>query len=179
MFREKVPVYSAVLICYLGLISLFRWPFGFEIVWWWFGGLFGLFLYNLDHVIYLLWQAPKEVTAIEFKKLLVERKIKNAFALLCQTNQERTRLVGHSVIFQLALVVVTFFAVSSTASLFGKGLVMGMFFYSLINQGQLLLKGKGLLSWFWQVGFKISAKAEAFYFLGLLVLLFFFSRYLI
>ena len=82
-------------------------------------------------------------------------------------------------IFQLVLVVLAFFALSSSNSLFGKGMVIGLFLYSLINQGLALAREGNLDSWFWQVGIKPDKKGEAFYYLLLVLVLLYFSWMLI
>lgn len=179
MFRKQAPFYSATLLVYLGIITLLSWPIPWQLSFFWVGGFFGLLLYNLDHVAYLLWQAPEAATAVKFRQLSKERRFRETFTLLEETSQERKRLVGHSVIFQIVLVVLAFFAVSSTASYFGKGMVMGMFLYSLVNQGLLLLRGRDLTNWLWQVRIKPSRKGEAIYFLILVVLFVFFSLMII
>lgn len=179
MFKKEAPVYSAALIIYLAVITLLSWPLQWPMALFWLGGFLGLLLYNLDHLVYLLWQSPDEPTALEFKQLLKSRRFKGAANLLVRTCQERKRLVGHSVIFQAVLVALTFFTLSSTASYLGKGLVMGLFFYALINQGRHLARGGDLSSWFWQVNIKPTRKGEAIYFLALLFILAYFSWMLI
>lgn len=179
MFNRRAPTYAAILIIYLVIITLLRWSWQWQWGLFWLGGFFGLLLYDFDHVVYLLWQAPEEPTSILFKQILRERRGKEAFRLLEQTAGQRTRLVAHSVIFQGCLLVLAFFTVSSTYSFFGQGMMMGLFLHSLIYQGRLLLADQGLASWFWQTGVRISTKAEAFYYLGLVVFFIFFSGYLI
>ncbi|MBN1263630.1 MAG: hypothetical protein JW991_04715 [Candidatus Pacebacteria bacterium] len=179
MFKKNAPVYSAFLIGYLCLITLLRWQFHWQLVFLWLGGFLGLLIYNLDHVTYLLWQNPEGETAVRFRQLTTQRRFKEAFALLTDTCGERKRLVGHSVVFQATLLAVSFFAVSSTNSLFGKGLVMAMLLYSLINQGMLLANGSSLANWFWQVRIKRSSKIEAFYYLGMVLFFLLFSWMLI
>ena len=179
MFRKKARTYSAALLVYLVVITLLRWPLQWEMALFWLGSFFGLLLYNLDHVAYLLWQEPQEPTAIRFKELMVKRRFKEGLTLLDTTCSQRKRLVGHSVVFQAVLVILTYFAVSSTASFFGRGLAIGLFFYSLVHQGLLLAKGENLSSWFWQVDIKLTPKGEALYFLALLIILFYFSWMLV
>ncbi|HUW21853.1 MAG TPA: hypothetical protein VMW41_04270 [Candidatus Bathyarchaeia archaeon] len=179
MFRQKAPVYSAVLLIYLGLVTFLRWQFKIEIVFFWLGGFAGLLLYNLDQVVYLVWQDPNSLTTGKLKTLVNQRRFKESLDLLSDTCDERKHLVAHSVVFQIALVALTFFAISSTASLFGKGLVIGLFLYSLINQGLLLVQGKSMACWFWQLGIKLTRRAEACYFLSLVIILFLFTLLLI
>ncbi|MFC1790831.1 hypothetical protein ACFLZP_05125 [Patescibacteria group bacterium] len=179
MLKKDIPLYSAVLIIYLSIISLLYWQLSWAVVLLWLGASLGLVLYNLDHLAYLLWQVPGSQTALEFRRLLVKGDFKNGFSLLEKTCYQRDRLVGHSVVFQLVLMVLTLFTLSSTVSPFGKGLVMGLFLYSLINQGLLLLRGKSIDCWFWQLKMKLGQAGEAFYFIGVLFVFFFFSRLLI
>lgn len=179
MFKKEAPIYSAVLLIYLVLITIIGWRIEWRTGFFWLGGFVGMLLYNLDHLVYLLWQNPETSTSAELQRLLKERRFKEALNLLSTTAGQREQLVGHSVIFFSVLIILTFFTLSSTYSLFGKGLVVGLYLYAVVNQGLLLIRSRDLSSWFWQVGLKPNYKGQAFYFLGLVLILIYFTRYLV
>jgi len=177
--KRKIEIYSAVLLVWLVAVTLIRWRFTWDLIPLWLGGFFGLAIYGLDHLIYFFWQEPEPSLVEKLRGLVVARRFKEILAFLVETAPNRTRLVGHSVIFQGVLVVLAFFALSSTASLFGKGMAMGLFLYSLINQGSLLLNKKSLKSWFWQVEIKLSDNGEVFFYLSLVLIFLLFSWMLV
>lgn len=177
--RREVRNYSAILIIYLVLLTLLRWRFEWQMVLFWLGAFLGLAIYNLDHLVYLFGQFPEDENTARLKQFLMGKDYKGGFNLLVETAPERKQLVGHSVIFQAVLVILTFFAVTSSASFFGRGLVMGMLLYSIVNQGLLITRGQGLGSWFWQTGIRLDQRGEAFYFLILGLVFLFLSRLLI
>jgi hypothetical protein len=179
VFKKEIRVYAAVLLIYLVVVTLLHWPPVWQMAFFWLGGFFGLLLYNFDHVVYLLWQSPSEEAALKFKELLRQRSFGGMLRLLVETKGERRRLVGHSVIFQAVLVILAYFTLSSTVSFFGKGMVMGLFGYSLIHQGWLFVKGRRLSEWFWQLDLSLTPASEALYYLVLIVLFFLFSWRLI
>ncbi len=179
MWRKKVTTYSSILLVYLVVITILRWQIAWRWLFFWLGGFMGLALFNLDHLVYLLWQVPDDPNTPVLKRLLKERKVMPILDFLSKTTPSRSRLVAHSIIFQLALVVLGFFALTSTAGIFGKGLMIGLFLYPLIAQGGALLRGEDIAGWFWQVGKVPERRHQAFYYLGMLAVFLIFSLLLI
>ncbi|KKP47487.1 MAG: hypothetical protein UR39_C0004G0043 [Candidatus Woesebacteria bacterium GW2011_GWA1_33_30] len=106
------------------LFSFSYWPF-------YVGGLFGLFMPNLDHVLHIFVFKPFELTSQRVKLLINEKRYKEGFILLYDTMGERKDLIFHSVNFQIIFTILTFWVISSSSSLFGRGLVLG-FYLSLV-----------------------------------------------
>lgn len=106
------------------LFSLSYWPF-------YVGGLIGLFMPNLDHLLYVFVFKPLELTSQRAKLLISEKRYKEVITLLYDTKEERKDLIFHSTNFQLIFTVLTFWVISSSGNLFGRGLVLG-FFLSLV-----------------------------------------------
>ena len=106
------------------LFSFSYWPF-------YVGGLFGLFMPNLDHVLHIFVFKPFELTSQRVKLLINEKRYKEGFILLYDTMGERKDLIFHSVNFQIIFTILTFWVISSSSSLFGRGLVFG-FYLSLV-----------------------------------------------
>lgn len=106
------------------LFSISFWPF-------YVGGLIGLFMPNLDHLLYVFVFRPMDLTSQRVRLLINEKRYKEALILLYDTKDERKDLIFHSTNFQLIFAVLTFWVISSSGSLFGKGLVLG-FYLSLV-----------------------------------------------
>ena len=97
------------------------------------------------------------------------------------TTNERCRLPFHNALFQVILLVLCFFVLTSTNNLFGSGLVMGMMLHLLKDEvGELLSRQEEhLKKWlFWQISFEISFDQQKL-FVVLMVLFFVFLNFLL
>ncbi len=103
------------------LYSLNYWPL-------YVGGLVGLFMPNIDHLLHVFVLKPQELTSLRVTALFKNKQIKEAITLLYDTREERKDLMFHTVMYQLIFAVLTFWVVSSSGNLFARGLVLG---YSL------------------------------------------------
>lgn len=119
------------------LVTLFNKLFSFSYWPFYVGGLIGLFMPNLDHLLYVFVFKPLELTSQRVKLLISEKRYKEAINLLYDTKDERKDLIFHSTNFQLIFAVLTFWVISSSGNLFGRGLVLG-FFLSLVIKSRLL-----------------------------------------
>ncbi len=95
------------------------------------GGIVGLFLSYLDHLLHVFIFNPQELTSQRVLMLTKEKRYKEALILLYSTRDERSNLVFHSINFQLIFAALTFWVVSSSGSLFSRGLVLS-YFLSLV-----------------------------------------------
>ncbi len=99
----------------------------------WIGGLFGLFLPDLDHLIYI-YTRPQELTSKRVGMHTDKKEIWKAVALLYDTRSERKNLIFHTVFFQVLFVILTFWIMSSSGSMFGRGLVFSFAIHLLVDQ---------------------------------------------
>ncbi|MEK7536234.1 MAG: hypothetical protein AAB559_00445 [Patescibacteria group bacterium] len=88
------------------------------------GGLVGLFMSNLDHLLHVFVFNPQELTSLRLTQLVKNRQYKDATKLLYDTKDERNNLIFHTTNFQIIFTVLTFWVVSSSGSLFVRGLVL-------------------------------------------------------
>lgn len=90
-------------------------------------GLFlGTFLLDLDHLVYWFFLKPDLPESKKAKEYWQKKDFKNLLSLLGENHKTHTSLVFHHFLFQALFLVVTFFVLTSTASVFGKGLVLAM-----------------------------------------------------
>lgn len=106
--------------------SLPYWPF-------WLGGIVGTILPDIDHIIYL-YLKPQELTTQRVNFLLDSREIKRVFILLYETRSERNSLIFHTVLFQLIFLVVTFWILTSSGSIFAQGIVLAFALHLVVDQ---------------------------------------------
>ena len=110
-----------------GWFSLSYWPF-------WVGGIVGTVLPDIDHFLYVLFLQPQELTSRRVSYMLGKREIWQAIRLLYDTRSERSNLIFHTITFQLIFAVLTFWVMTSSASLFGRGLVLAFSLHLLIDR---------------------------------------------
>jgi len=97
----------------------------------------------------------------QFKLAPISKKLST---LINYETQSLENKITHSVIFQVALFLFTFFVISSASSLIGKGIVLSIGLMILWDQGQSLYKNQQINSWFWQIKTNISRVAQQSYF---------------
>ncbi len=166
-------------IIFLAILSLLHWQEKWQLIGLWAGGLIGTFLLDLDHLIYCFFQNPHELTPQRLRHYLQQGQYKYSLALLFETQKERKRLIFHSLLFQIVLLVAVFFVLTSSAGLLGKGLVLVLFLQSLISQFDEFLKTGKMDSWFWQLKISLPSNFQALYLLLMFLIFFGFSLFLI
>ncbi len=100
----------------------------------WLGGIVGTILPDIDHIIYFYFVSPTELTSQRFNFLAQKKEIGRMVQLLYETRSERGGLIFHSILFQLIFAVLTFLMMTSSGSIFGKGLVLAFFLHLVIDQ---------------------------------------------
>jgi len=159
MLKREVTSHLLVTLAWLGIVTLLRWSWHWNLILLWLGGLAGTFLLDIDHLLYTLWIYPQELTSIRVRNLIEQRRFKDALILLADTHEERFKFAFHNALFQPILYVVCFFVLTSTGSLFGASLVMAMALHLLKDELEPLLLGREeyLRKWlFWQIKTEVS-----------------------
>jgi hypothetical protein len=121
-------------------LSLNYWPF-------WLGGLVGVILPDLDHLIYVYFIKPTDLSSQRVNYLVNKKQIWRSVQLLYETRSERRGLVFHTIFFQIIFLVLTFWIMSSSSSLFGRGLVLSFALHISIDQLVDLVDMKHLGNW--------------------------------
>jgi len=137
--KRQILIRFAFLTSVLILVSVFKhwlalafWPF-------WLGGVWGLFIPDIDHLVYVFFLGPQEVTSQRVVYLLGSRKITEAFRLLYETRAERTDLVLHSNFALAVILIFSFWMLTSSGSLLGVGLALGIVVHLLVDRVRLAL----------------------------------------
>lgn len=125
-------------------LSLSYWPL-------WLGGIVGSILPELDSFVYVFFVNPQELTSQRAIYLLKKRSFLETVKLLIETRFERTSLVFHSPSFILVSYLLLFWLVTSSGSIFGKGIVFAMLIHLLT--GDLVKKKYSV--WYSLAGFGI------------------------
>jgi hypothetical protein len=165
MFKKEFVIHLLSTIIWLALITLFRWSWHLNLIWFWLGGLAGAFLLDIDHLIYFFVTSPHELTSQRVRRLFEQRRFKEGLFLMANTVLERPRLSLHNALFQVILCVLALFVLTSTNNLFGAGLVMSLVLHLLEDEFQDLKKDANhLRNWlFWQFKFEVSLQGQKIY----------------
>lgn len=114
------------------------------------GGLIGLFMSYIDHLLYVFVFYPQELTSQRLNLLVKNKQYKDALVLLHDTCEERKNLIFHTLLFQIIFVILTFWVVSSSGNLFARGLVLSYFLSLVIfNLKKYIAKTEN--NFIWQV----------------------------
>lgn len=182
--QNELASHLFVFLVYFFLLSLLRFKLDGYLVWLWVGGLIGTYLLDVDHIIYWFWTHPEKEDSI--KALGITRRIrgiggireireimKELYQLLKENHQSHNRLTFHTITFQIILLVLTVYVLSSSGSYFGAGLVLAMNLHLLKDIWQdYFIKGKeGLAEWFlWQIrGWGVEGRLKEYLILVSLV----------
>jgi len=163
--REVVSHYLVTII-WLELITVLKWPIGWQLVWLWLGGLAGTFLLDIDHLIYWFFFQPEKQDSQMAKVLWQKRDFKGLLLLLGRYHDTHLRLIFHTALFQAVLFIFSFYIFTSSGSLFASGLVAALNLHLLKDEWKEYLEKKydHLKNWlFWQIKREISSETQKIY----------------
>jgi hypothetical protein len=154
MFGSEIFSHLFLILIYFVLVSLLRGNFDFSLAWLWGGALLGTFLLDIDHLLFWFWTQPEQGESIQARALVKMGNYRGLYTLLKQTHETHNRLIFHSAIFQVVLLLLAFYVLTATNNPFGIGLVMAMNLHLLKDEWFDWLKGRreALADWlFWQI----------------------------
>lgn len=105
-------------------------------VWWILGVVTGVLILFFDRVVYT-YSYPGAQISQQFNWYIKEKKYLSAIDSLYARRLEQERLAFRSALFMTIWVPLAFFALTSTAGLFGKGVVMGLMAHILNDAWRL------------------------------------------
>lgn len=172
--RREFFVHLAFLLSFYILISIFRgwlsfsyWPF-------WLGGVVSAFLPDVDHLIYIYFLRPQELNSQRAAHLLGQKDVVGAVSLLSDTRGDREKLVFHTAIFQIVFLVLTFFVVTSSGSLFGYGIVLSFCLHFVVDQA-FDIKDGTWGRWFTNLPFVVGRENFKKYWIVMIAVIFVFG----
>lgn len=132
--RRELFIHFAFWFSFFILLTLVKNVFNLNYWSFWVGGLIGTFLPDIDHLLHVWLIKPAELTSIRFNQMIEKRSIKRGIELLYETRNERKNLIFHSNFFQVIFFIVTFWLMSSSGSIFGKGLALAFALHLSVDQ---------------------------------------------
>jgi hypothetical protein len=132
--KREVMIHLISLLLFFFFVSLARGWVNIKFYPFWIGGLIGTVLPDIDHIIYVYLMRPYELTSQRLNTTFQKREFFNFFELLAITSSERKDLIFHTAQFQILFLIFTFWAIFSSISLVGRGIVLGFTLHLLTDQ---------------------------------------------
>ncbi len=172
--KKEFIIHFSFLISFFIFITLVRGWFSVNYLSFWLGGLLGTLVIDVDHLIYVYFLKPHELTSQRVDSLLKKRQVKKTFELLTVTRSERTELIFHTVYFQIIFLLFAFLVVTSSGSILGRGLVLAASLHLLIDQVIDYFETGDIRNWFKDLPIKLDKKQTSWYMVlvGLVILVF-------
>ncbi len=163
--KKEVLTHFFFLISFFIFISLLRRYFALEYLLFWAGGVVGTILPDIDHLLYVYLLRPYELTSQRTQSLVARKEFFKTLNLLATTRSERRRLIFHTAFFQGIFLVLAFLVLTSSGSLFGRGLVLGFLLHLLVDQLIDFFELEHLDNWFYQLNISLGKEKALFYWL--------------
>ncbi|MCH7730259.1 metal-dependent hydrolase [Patescibacteria group bacterium] len=176
--RKEVFIHLSFLFTFFILMHLAKGWFSFSFYPLWIGGILGTFLPDIDHLLYVYLIKPEELNSLRIKELISKRKFASTIKALFEGRRARGELIFHTVLFQLLFLVLTFLIITSSGSIFGRGLVLGLGLHLLVDQLVDFLDLGSLENWFRQFPLVVDRQKDILYWVGNVIVLLFFAFFL-
>lgn len=146
--KKEIFIHFAFFVSLFIFVSIARGYLSFSSWQFFLGGLVGTILPDIDHLLYVFFLKPQELTSQRVSYMVGKKDIWGGLELLAETRSERTKLIFHTATFQLIFLVLTFFVLTSSGSLMGRGLVLAFFLHLIVDQAVDLEATGSLSNWF-------------------------------
>ncbi|QQS39233.1 hypothetical protein IPM62_01290 [Candidatus Woesebacteria bacterium] len=175
--KKEIIVHIVFLLAFFLLISIYKtfslsleignsnW-FTAEYLIFWLGGVIGMLMVFSDHFIYTYFLRPDEPSSQQAKSLISERKYLQAVDFLVKSHKTLDNLVFHNANFQSIFLLFGFFVITSTASILGRGIVLGFLLHLIIDMLRDLIETKSTDRWFTKFPVSLTFEQKRWY-LGL------------
>lgn len=176
--RKETIIHFIFFISFFLFASLVRGWFEVPYIFFWLGGLVGTLLPEVDHLIYIYFLNPQEHTSLRVMHKVSIKDITGVFSLLADTRTERKNLVFHTALFQLVFVILSFLVITSSGSIFGRGLVLAFLIHLLIDQIIDYVEIGNLNNWFRILKISLDNEKTRIYISVVAVIVLFFGFFL-
>lgn len=112
------------------------------------GIIIGTLLPDIDHLIYVYYLRPYEVTSQRAIYGVQKGELVKTWELLASTRSERKHLILHTALFQTIFIVLSFLIITSSASILGRGIVIAFMLHLVVDQALDIKQSGSLANWF-------------------------------
>ncbi|OGM75532.1 hypothetical protein A2210_00340 [Candidatus Woesebacteria bacterium RIFOXYA1_FULL_40_18] len=173
--KKELFTHFAFLISFFILVSIFRGYFSLPFWPFWVGGILGTLMPDLDHFLYVYFLRPQELTSQRVNYMLGKGEVFKTLDLLAETRYERTKLIFHTIFFQVIFFILSFLVISSSGSIFGRGLVLAFLLHLSIDQIIDLKETGGFSNWMRDMPFVLDRTRTIYYVIATLLIILLFG----
>lgn len=171
MGKDKFNKFIGLVILLIVLTITKGW-FDYYYVFVWTGVLIGYYLPFIDHLFYAYFLRPGSAVSVNIRRLVSSKKIRELIVYVNDTKNEREKLIIHTAYFQIVFLLLTFFILTSSGSLFGRGLVYGFSLRLFVEQILSYIKTGKIDEWFAEMQVSMDPhKTRAYLYANALVVL--------
>jgi len=172
--KREVLIHSSFLFTFFIFVHLVKKWFSLSYYPFWIGGILGTILPDIDHLLYVSVIKPQEPLSLKVREMFKNKQYVLAIKLLESGRGSLVGLVFHSAGFQLLFVILAFLVVTSSGSIFGRGLVLAFSLHLLVDQLSDLMASGNLNGWFKRFPFVFDKDKQVLYWVAnaLVVLIF-------
>ncbi len=161
--KKELFIHFAFWFSFFVLVILLKHYFNWSVLLFVLGGLIGIVLPDLDHLIYAYFVHPQDLSSQRIDYLVKSKDLRRGAELLYETRSERRGLIFHSILFQGLFFIVLFWVLSSSGSLLGRGVALSFALHLAVDQLIDLTEMKSLENWFTNLHFKPDPKQSKNY----------------
>jgi len=176
--KKDLLTHFSFFVAFFIFISIFRGWLKLDFLPFWFGGIIGSILPDIDHLIYVYLVKSHEPVSQAVDNLISNSKFKKTWDLLALKRSKRVDLIFHTAYFQLIFLIFAFLVITSSGSLLGTGIVVAFSLHLLIDQLIDLTETKNLDNWFRKVITISNEKQRNWYLVTNIVILLIFGFFL-
>jgi hypothetical protein len=161
--KRELFIHFAIWFSFFVFVTLVKHYLNFSYWPFWLGGILGIILPDIDHLIYVYFVKPQDLTSQRVGYLVNKKEIGRSVELLYETRNERKDLIFHSVFFQVIFLILAFWMMSSSGSFFGRGLVLSFALHLSVDQIIDLTELKSFDNWLKNLPIYISFGSAKIY----------------
>lgn len=173
--KKELLIHFSFLISFFIFVSLVRSWLSLSYWQFWVGGLIGTLLPDLDHLLYVYFLKPQDLTSQRAAYMMGKKEFIKTVELLSETRYERTRLIFHTALFQIIFLIFSFLVITSSGSMLGRGIVLAFMLHLVVDEIVDLMEIGNLSNWFRQTKIVLDKQQATWYWLGNLLGLFLFG----
>lgn len=178
---NEIFSHLAVSTIYFIAIALLRGKIDFSLLWLWLGIFLGTFLLDIDNLLYWFATYPDKEDSVEAKRLWrlkdlgVVEKLKKLYELGQKYHNTHNRLIFHSFLGQIVLLILAVFVLTSGGNIFASAFIASLNLHLLKDEWTDFFERREYLKdWlFWQIkGANLEKYLETYLIVVTLVFLF-------
>jgi hypothetical protein len=172
--KKDLLTHFTFFIAFFVFITIFHGWFSLEYIAFWFGGIIGTFLPDIDYLFYAYLLEPDNGFSVDLKGKIGNGKYSQGFKSMAESGIPRNQLIFHNASFNVLFAIFSFLVLSSSSSLLGAGLVLAFMLHLFLDMVMDYMDSKNIDLWFAKFPLQLDTKGKRRYMIinGLVLLAF-------